>query len=101
MIHKLLDKLTETLRPKESILLLACYETAKMEWTQRSELVKGIIAFSAPEDKSAKLATDRLHMLGFLEYETRVTGLNTRHKFIRVTRGGQRFLTQAKVHSQS
>jgi len=101
MIHKLIDKLTETLRYKEAILLLAVYEKHKLEWGQRSTLTQGIHCFSLPESKCAALATERLIKLGFMEAESRATGTNSRHKFIRVTRVGRQFLTECFNYSKS
>jgi DNA-binding MarR family transcriptional regulator len=100
MICKLLDKLNETLRPKEAILLLAIYERSGMEWAERNPLVDDLIAFSAEDTKHGKIATNRLVEMGFIRAEIRMVDMYRRCKFVQLTEDGRRFLNECYKHAQ-
>lgn len=92
MICNLLDKLNETLRPKEAILLFAIWEQSGMEWAERNPLLKGLVAFSAEDTKCGKLATNRLESMGFIRSELRMMDQYRRCKFVQLTEDGRKFL---------
>lgn len=100
MIHRLIDKLTDTLAINDSILLLAAYEKHGMEWAKRSDITKDIQAFSFPGNKTHAISTNRLEKLGFFECEVRPDEKFARHKWIRVTEAGRKFLNGCYKHAQ-
>lgn len=100
MIHRLIDKLRETLPGHEAILLMATYEKSGLEWARRSDLIKDIICFAAADTKRTKLATDKLEKMGYFECENRTDAVYARHKWVRVTDAGKRFLNQCYRHAQ-
>lgn len=100
MIHKLIDKLTEVLTPKQAILLMATYEKHGMEWSRRMEVTDGIICFTAEDTKCVNLAASRLLLLGFLEDRNGPACAPGRCKWVRVTEAGRKFLNGCYKHAQ-
>lgn len=100
MIHRLIDKLTEVLTPKQAILLMATYEKHGMEWARRMEVTDGIVCFDAEDTKCVNLAASRLLLLGFLEDRNGPACTPGRCKWVRVTEAGRKFLNGCYKHAQ-
>lgn len=100
MIHRLIDKLKQTLVTNDAILLFAIYEKKGMDWAKRSEVIEDIQTFAATDTKCTKLSTNRLEEKGFVETEIRADSQFARSKWVRVTEAGRKFLNSCYRHAQ-